>query len=120
VQAAIAAVHDEAATDAATDWPQILALYEVLEGIAPGPSSRSTARSRSPGSTDRAPGSPCSERSTTTRGSSTPIVSTRYGPTCSSSRATGPEAREAYLRAARRAGSLPEQRYLAIRAARLN
>ncbi len=37
VQAAIAAVHDEAVSDAATDWPQILALYEVLEGIAPGP-----------------------------------------------------------------------------------
>jgi len=28
-------------------------------------------------------------------------------------------AREAYVRAARRAGSLPEQRYLAIRAAQL-
>ena len=37
LQAAIAAVHDEAATADATDWPQILALYEVLERIAPGP-----------------------------------------------------------------------------------
>jgi RNA polymerase sigma factor (sigma-70 family) len=30
LQAAIAAVHDEAACDADTDWPQIEALYEVL------------------------------------------------------------------------------------------
>ncbi len=37
VQAAIAAVHDEAKTMDATDWPQILALYELLEELAPGP-----------------------------------------------------------------------------------
>jgi RNA polymerase sigma factor (sigma-70 family) len=37
IQAAIAAVHAEAATAAATDWPQILALYELLETIAPNP-----------------------------------------------------------------------------------
>jgi predicted RNA polymerase sigma factor len=37
VQAAIAAVHDEAATTDDTDWPQILGLYDVLAGIAPNP-----------------------------------------------------------------------------------
>jgi RNA polymerase sigma factor (sigma-70 family) len=37
VQAAIAAVHDEAATSADTDWPQVLALYDVLERLTPGP-----------------------------------------------------------------------------------
>jgi predicted RNA polymerase sigma factor len=37
LQAAIAALHDEAASDAETDWPQILALYQVLERVAPGP-----------------------------------------------------------------------------------
>ncbi|GAA0554295.1 sigma factor-like helix-turn-helix DNA-binding protein [Paractinoplanes ferrugineus] len=37
LQAAIAAIHDEAPGDDETDWPQILALYEVLEKIAPGP-----------------------------------------------------------------------------------
>jgi predicted RNA polymerase sigma factor len=37
LQAAIAAVHDEAPSTAATDWPQILALYEVLERVSPGP-----------------------------------------------------------------------------------
>jgi predicted RNA polymerase sigma factor len=37
VQAAIAAVHDEAARAEDTDWPQILVLYELLERLAPGP-----------------------------------------------------------------------------------
>src|SRR3954466_1122115 len=37
LQAAIAAVHDEAATAADTDWPQILGLYEVLQRVAPSP-----------------------------------------------------------------------------------
>jgi RNA polymerase sigma factor (sigma-70 family) len=37
LQAAIAALHDEAARATDTDWPQILVLYELLERIAPGP-----------------------------------------------------------------------------------
>jgi RNA polymerase sigma factor (sigma-70 family) len=37
LQAAIAAVHDEASDVDSTDWPQILALYELLEKVAPGP-----------------------------------------------------------------------------------
>lgn len=37
LQAAIAAVHDEAPTADATDWPQILALYEVLLQISDNP-----------------------------------------------------------------------------------
>jgi RNA polymerase sigma factor (sigma-70 family) len=37
LQAAIAAVHDEAPTAEATDWPQILALYALLERVAPNP-----------------------------------------------------------------------------------
>ena len=37
LQAAIAAVHDEAATAADTDWAQILGLYEVLRRVAPSP-----------------------------------------------------------------------------------
>ncbi|MFC6080107.1 RNA polymerase sigma factor [Sphaerisporangium aureirubrum] len=37
LQAAIAAIHDEAETLDATDWPQILALYELLERTAPNP-----------------------------------------------------------------------------------
>ncbi|MFD2418605.1 RNA polymerase sigma factor [Amycolatopsis pigmentata] len=37
VQAAIAAIHDEAASAADTDWPQILALYRILERLAENP-----------------------------------------------------------------------------------
>jgi RNA polymerase sigma factor (sigma-70 family) len=37
LQAAIAAVHDEAARAEDTDWKQILALYEMLRSVAPSP-----------------------------------------------------------------------------------
>jgi RNA polymerase sigma-70 factor (ECF subfamily) len=37
LQAAIAAVHDEAATPADTDWPQIAVLYEALRRHDPSP-----------------------------------------------------------------------------------
>ena len=37
VQAAIAAVHDEATRADDTDWPQILALYEVLRRMSDNP-----------------------------------------------------------------------------------
>ncbi|MFB6725280.1 RNA polymerase sigma factor [Kribbella sp. NPDC056345] len=37
VQAAIAAVHDEAPTFASTDWPQIVALYDVLSALDGSP-----------------------------------------------------------------------------------
>ena len=37
LQAAIAAVHDDAASADVTDWQQILGLYDLLQAIAPGP-----------------------------------------------------------------------------------
>ena len=37
IQAAIAAVHDEAARPEDTDWPQILALYELLKSTSDNP-----------------------------------------------------------------------------------
>ncbi|MDG4806758.1 sigma factor [Micromonospora sp. WMMD1120] len=37
VQAAIAALHDEAADVASTDWPQVVALYDVLLRLTPSP-----------------------------------------------------------------------------------
>ena len=37
LQAAIAALHDEAADVATTDWPQIVALYELLVVVSPSP-----------------------------------------------------------------------------------
>jgi RNA polymerase sigma factor (sigma-70 family) len=53
VQAAIAALHDEAPTAAETDWPQIEALYGVLMSLAPNPMTAlnhavAVARSRGP------------------------------------------------------------------------
>ncbi|MFC4946280.1 hypothetical protein [Pseudonocardia sp. GCM10023141] len=55
VQAAIAAVHAEAQQAVDTDWPQVLALYDLLLRLAPGPAvalnrvvavGRCTARAR--------------------------------------------------------------------------
>jgi predicted RNA polymerase sigma factor len=37
LQAVIAAVHDEAERAEDTDWPQILAFYELLRRVSPGP-----------------------------------------------------------------------------------
>ena len=37
LQAAIAGVHDEAASVETTDWPQIVALYRLLDRVAPNP-----------------------------------------------------------------------------------
>jgi RNA polymerase sigma factor (sigma-70 family) len=37
LQAAIAALHDEAATPEDTDWPQVVGLYDLLDRIAPSP-----------------------------------------------------------------------------------
>ena len=37
VQAAIAALHDQAGSHAETDWPQILSLYELLEAMTGNP-----------------------------------------------------------------------------------
>ncbi|WP_206060959.1 hypothetical protein [Nonomuraea basaltis] len=43
LQAAVNAVHADAATIEETDWPQIVALYDELLAIAPTPIGRSTA-----------------------------------------------------------------------------
>ncbi|HEX8009283.1 MAG TPA: sigma-70 family RNA polymerase sigma factor [Trebonia sp.] len=40
IQAAIAAVHDEADSVENTDWAEILALYRLLETVSPGPAVR--------------------------------------------------------------------------------
>ena len=37
LQAAIAAIHDEASGPADTDWPQILLLYQLLDQLSPNP-----------------------------------------------------------------------------------
>ncbi|HEV7678422.1 MAG TPA: DUF6596 domain-containing protein [Candidatus Dormibacteraeota bacterium] len=119
VQAAIAALHDEATTAGDTDWPQILALYEVLSDVAPGPVvtlSRAVAVAmvHGPnaglallGTLDSDDRMAHTHRLEAVRAH----LLERTGDTDA--------ARASYLRAARMTASVPEQRYLALRAARL-
>jgi predicted RNA polymerase sigma factor len=120
VQAAIAAVHDEAATAEETDWPQILALYEVLERVAPGPMvtlNRAVALAmvHGPraglallGTLDSDDRMAHTHRLEAVRAHLLEIAGDVAA------------ARESYLSAARMTASVPEQRYLALRAARLS
>jgi predicted RNA polymerase sigma factor len=120
LQAAIAAVHDEAPTAADTDWPQILALYEVLAHVAPGPlvtlsHAVAVAMVHGPtaglallGTLDTDGQIANTHRLEAVRAH----LLERVG--------DADAAREFFLRAARMTASVPEQRYLARRAARLN
>ncbi len=119
LQAAIAAIHDEAPTADETDWPQILALYDVLEQVSPGPVvtlNRAVAMAmvHGPraglallGTLDADDRMSHTHRLHVVRGHLLELAGDRRG------------AREAYLQAARMTASVPEQRYLALRAARL-
>ncbi|OLB65257.1 MAG: RNA polymerase subunit sigma-24 [Actinobacteria bacterium 13_2_20CM_2_72_6] len=119
LQAAIAAVHDEAPTAEDTDWPQILALYDVLTRVAPGPVvtlSRAVALSmvHGPraglallGTLDADERMAHNHRLDAVRAH----LLEEAGDTLA--------ARESYLRAAQMTASAPEQRYLMQRAARL-
>jgi len=119
LQAAIAAIHDEAPRAEDTDWPQILALYELLERIAPNPmvtlnQAVAVAMVRGPqagldllatlGGEDRLAGH---HRLDAVRAHLLEMAGDRAA------------ARTSFQLAARRATSLPEQRYLADRATRL-
>ena len=119
IQAAIAAVHDEAPSADETDWPQILALYETLEHFTPGPMitlnrAVAVAMVHGPraglallGTLDGDERMTNSHRLTATRGHLLELAGDIDG------------ARECYQRAARMTASRPEQHYLALRAARL-
>ncbi|HEV2778929.1 MAG TPA: sigma-70 family RNA polymerase sigma factor [Actinophytocola sp.] len=119
VQAAIAAVHDEAPSSDRTDWPQVLALYGVLDRIAPNPMvtlnqaiavamvhgpQSGLDRLRALDGDDRVSGH---HRLHAVRAHLLELAGDHAA------------ARAEYLRAARRTTSLPEQRYLENRAARL-
>jgi RNA polymerase sigma factor (sigma-70 family) len=119
LQAAIAAIHDEAPTAEATDWPQILALYEVLERVSPGPvvtlnRAVAVAMVHGPrtglallGTIEADDRMTHTHRLDAVRGHLLELAG------------DADAAREAYQRAARRTASLPEARYLALQAARL-
>jgi len=119
LQAAIAAVHDEAAQESETDWPQVLMLYDLLERIAPNPvvtlnRAVAVAMVRGPEAglellaslddDDRMTGN---HRVAAVRAHFLEMAGDQ------------PAARAAYRDAARRTTSIPEQRYLDARAARL-
>ncbi|GLW98476.1 DUF6596 domain-containing protein [Microtetraspora sp. NBRC 16547] len=119
LQAAIAAVHVQAAKPEDTDWRQIAVLYKILERVAPNPMvtlNRSVAVAMTAGpeagldllrtleGDDRMAGH---HRLHAVRAHLLEMAGNHAA------------ARECYLLAARRTASLPEQRYLHARAARL-
>ncbi|ONH25133.1 RNA polymerase subunit sigma-24 [Pseudofrankia asymbiotica] len=120
VQAAIAALHDEAPTAEDTDWPQILALYDLLTHIAPGPVvtlSRAVALAMVHGPT----------AGLTALGTLDADDRLTHNHRLEAVRAHLLEqagdtdaAHASYLSAAQMTASLPEQRYLIRRAARLH
>ncbi|OJF11054.1 RNA polymerase sigma factor [Couchioplanes caeruleus] len=119
VQAAIAAIHDEAADAADTDWAQILGLYNILQRLAPGPMvtlNRVVAVAMTYGP-DRGLGE-------LARAEQVPALVGHYRTHAVRGyllEETGDReaARAQYEIAARQTLSIPEQRYLRERAARL-
>ena len=100
LQAAIAAVHDEAAQADDTDWAQIVALYELLERVTPNPMvtlNHAVAVAMVDG----------------------PHAGLDLLATLEADGRMAGHHRLAAVQAARGTTSLPEQRYLAARAARL-
>ena len=119
LQAAIAAIHDEAPGAGETDWPQILALYEVLEQVSPGPVvtlNRAVAVAMVDG--PRAGLAVLGTLDADDRMAHTHRLEAVRGHLLELAGEPG-AARESYRRAARMTASVPEQRYLAMRAARL-
>jgi RNA polymerase sigma factor (sigma-70 family) len=118
LQAAIAAVHDEAARFEDTDWDQILGLYELLDRLAPGPMvtlNRIVAVAMVHG--------PQAGLRQLTTAKADPVLAGHHRFHAVRAHllelAGDHEAARAYRLAARRTLSLPEQRYLQSRAARL-
>jgi RNA polymerase sigma factor (sigma-70 family) len=119
LQAAIAAVHDEAPSAGATDWPQIVALYELLRQTSDNPvvalnHAVAVAMARGPhegldllGKLEADERIADDHRFHAVRAHLLELAGDPAG------------ARDAYQAAARRTTNLPQQRYLHGRAARL-
>jgi len=117
VQAAIAAVHDEAARPEETDWPQILQLYGVLRALAPSPMvtlNRIVAVAEVHGPATAL--TQLTEAEQELAGHHRVAAVRAHLLEMAGDRAA---ARDEYRRAARLTLSVPEQRYLESRAARL-
>ncbi len=119
LQAAIAAVHDEAATMAETDWPQILGLYDLLELAAPNPFTAlnravALAMVRGPQAGLEVVAALEADKRMA-RHHRLLAVRAHLRELAGHTEAAAAD----YLAAARRTTSLPERRYLALQAARL-
>ncbi|MEV4508049.1 DUF6596 domain-containing protein [Dactylosporangium sp. NPDC049525] len=120
LQAAIAAIHDEAASAADTDWPQILALYQLLDRVAPNPmvtlnQAVAMAMVQGPAAGLRLLEALDADERLARHHRLAAVrahLLEMSGDTA--------KAREAYELAARRTTSLPEQRYLLSKAASLH
>jgi predicted RNA polymerase sigma factor len=112
-------VHDEAVTAAESDWPQILALYGALEQVSPAPvvtlnRAVAVAMVHGPraglallGTLEADERMANNHRLEAVRGHLLEMAGDVDA------------ARESFRKAARMTASLPEQRYLALKAARL-
>jgi RNA polymerase sigma factor (sigma-70 family) len=117
LQAAIAAAHDRARRPEDTDWGEILALYGLLEQVAPGPMvalNRAVAKAMA-----EEP-----EAGLVLLGELEPKLEGHHRVHAVRAHllelsGDGPAAHAEYTRAAELTASLPEQRYLTRRAARL-
>ena len=119
LQAAIAALHDEAASAEATDWPQIKALYELLLQISDNPIialNHAVAVAMADGATSGL--QRLEVLATDKRLAEDHRLSAVRAHLLEMSGETA-AACEAYRAAARRASNLPQQRYLNARAERL-
>jgi RNA polymerase sigma factor (sigma-70 family) len=119
LQAAIAAVHDEAEDVDSTDWPQILALYDLLEKVAPSPAvtlnrAVAVAKVHGPAAGLDLLATLESDRRMANHHR---LLATRAHLLAESGDRAGAAAN--YRAAASRTASLPERRYLAARAAEL-
>ncbi|MGW3774333.1 RNA polymerase sigma factor [Actinomadura verrucosospora] len=120
VQAAIAAVHAEAARPQDTDWPQILALYRLLAHLSPNPMvtlNEAVALAMVDGPSAGLDLLRTLDGDTRMEGHHR-LAAVRAH--LLEKAGDAPAAREAYRDAARGTTSLPERRYLESRAARLD
>jgi RNA polymerase sigma factor (sigma-70 family) len=120
LQAAIAAVHDEAKTMADTDWPQILGLYELLE-LTAGANPFTTLNRAVAVAMVRGPQAGLEVIAVLEADKRMARHHRLFAARAHLRELAGDREAAAadYLEAARRATSLPERRYLALQAARL-
>ena len=119
LQAAIAAVHDEAARPEETDWKEIVALYELLTRLSPNPMvtlNQAVAVAMVDGPRAGLDLLATLEDDDRMNGNHRVDAVRAHLLEMAGDPAT---AREAYRRAARRTTSIPERRYLESRAGRL-